>query len=320
MTETEDLFESVYAEASKVLIGNRDIVEGMTVALLTNGHVLLEGIPGVAKTTIATVFARTLGLDYTRIQMTPDLLPADIVGTSVYREATGEFAVRRGPIFSNIVLADEINRATAQTQSALLEAMQERRVTIDGETIPLPQPFILLATQNPLETQGTFALPAAQRDRFQLKLNVGIPDSDTGVQILERFDKSPDLDAEDVEQVVSLGSLEAAKDEVKAVYVDRKVKEFIQAIADASWNDGRLDNGASPRATLHMLYTSKAYAALEGREYVIPADVIEFGVPVLRHRLELSPDAKLDGFSIEEVVRDMIGEIDLPDVEPPSES
>jgi len=316
MTESEAVFDGLYGEASRVLVGHRDVVEGMTIALLADGHVLLEGVPGVAKTTIANLFARTLGLEFTRIQMTPDLLPADIVGTSVYRQETGEFDIRRGPVFSNIVLADEINRATAQTQSAMLEAMQERHVTIEGETLPLPDPFILIATQNPLDTQGTFELPVAQRDRFQLKLDVEVPGADTGMEILDRFDESPTLDVTDVERAVSMDSLQRAKEETRNVYVDPKVKRFIQTIIDETWADDRLEYGASPRASIQLLNTIKAYATLQGREYVIPGDVVKFGTPVLGHRLSPSPDARLEGLEARDVIALLLEELDPPEVTP----
>ena len=191
MTEPEAVHEAIEREAARVLIGNEDIVEGITIAALTGGHILLEGVPGVAKTTIANLFARSSGLEYHRIQMTPDILPADITGTHVYREQTGEFELQRGPVFANLVVADEINRATPKTQSALLEAMQEGTVTIEGETLRLPDPFMVIATQNPIEMEGVFTLPEAQRDRFQLKLLVDLPDRDDERELLDRFDTSP---------------------------------------------------------------------------------------------------------------------------------
>jgi MoxR-like ATPase len=205
MTDPASVAASIREEVGRVLIGNEDVVGRLTIALLTRGHVLLEGVPGVAKTTMANLMARSTGLAYNRIQMTPDVLPADVTGTNVYRETTGEFQVQKGPVFSNVVVADEINRATPKTQSALLEAMQERNVTIEGETYALPSPFFVIATQNPIEFEGTFTLPEAQRDRFQFKLTVDLPSRDNESAILDRFDSNPDLGADSVEQGVPYG-------------------------------------------------------------------------------------------------------------------
>jgi len=313
MTDPDDLYTTLEDEIATVLIGKTDLVEGVTIALLTRGHVLLEGVPGVAKTTIANLFARATGLEYRRIQMTPDVLPADITGTHVYRESTGEFDLQRGPIFSNIVVADEINRATPKTQSALLESMQERQVTIEGETLSLPEPFIVIATQNPIEMEGTFELPEAQRDRFQFKLTADIPERDDEHILLDRFDDRPTLGPESVEQVIEPRELIEARETAADVYIADVVKEYVLDIVAATRGNPDVEYGASPRASLAFLDGTKARAAIHGREYVIPDDVKALAKSILAHRLVMSTDASLSGISADGVVSDI-----LDSVEPPS--
>lgn len=313
MTDPDDLYTTLEDEIATVLIGKTDLVEGVTIALLTRGHVLLEGVPGVAKTTIANLFARATGLEYRRIQMTPDVLPADITGTHVYRESTGEFDLQRGPIFSNIVVADEINRATPKTQSALLESMQERQVTIEGETLSLPEPFIVIATQNPIEMEGTFELPEAQRDRFQFKLTADIPERDDEHILLDRFDDRPTLGPESVEQVIEPRELIEAREIAADVYIADVVKEYVLDIVAATRGNPDVEYGASPRASLAFLDGTKARAAIHGREYVIPDDVKALAKSILAHRLVMSTDASLSGISADGVVSDI-----LDSVEPPS--
>jgi MoxR-like ATPase len=313
MTDPDDLYTTLEDEIATVLIGKTDLVEGVTIALLTRGHVLLEGVPGVAKTTIANLFARATGLEYRRIQMTPDVLPADITGTHVYRESTGEFDLQRGPIFSNIVVADEINRATPKTQSALLESMQERQVTIEGETLSLPKPFIVIATQNPIEMEGTFELPEAQRDRFQFKLTADIPERDDEHILLDRFDDRPTLGPESVEQVIEPRELIEARETAADVYIADVVKEYVLDIVAATRGNPDVEYGASPRASLAFLDGTKARAAIHGREYVIPDDVKALAKSILAHRLVMSTDASLSGISADGVVSDI-----LDSVEPPS--
>ena len=227
MTEPSTIYEALQEEMRTVLIGNETIVEQFTVALLAKGHVLLEGVPGVAKTTMANLFARASGLEYGRIQMTPDVLPADVTGTHVYQERAGEFSLHRGPIFANVVVADEINRASPKTQSALLEAMQERQVTIESETLSLPEPFMVIATQNPIEMEGTFELPEAQRDRFLFKLTVELPDREEEEDLLARFNTTPDLGPDAIEQVVDPSQILEAREIVTNVHVDERVRGYI---------------------------------------------------------------------------------------------
>jgi MoxR-like ATPase len=312
MTDPAGLYETIAAEIGTVLIGKEEIVERLTIALLTGGHVLLEGVPGVAKTTGANLFARASGLEYNRIQMTPDTLPADITGTHVYQEQTGEFTLRKGPVFANVVVADEINRATPKTQSALLEAMEERRVTIEGDTQSLPTPFMVIATQNPIEYEGTFALAEAQRDRFQFKLLAGLPSRSEERELLNRFDENPDLDSGDVSKVVTREDLFSAREIVKDVYVDPEVKEYVLDLVGATRDHSDIEHGGSPRVSLAFLNAGKARAAIKGREYVIPDDVKSLAAPILVHRLVLSTDAELSDVSTEDVVADITESVEPP--------
>ena len=312
MTDPADFYAAIRDEASTVLIGNDETVELLTIALLTNGHVLLEGVPGIAKTTIANLFARLTGLEYNRIQMTPDILPPDITGTQVYRESVGDFQLQRGPVFANIVVADEINRATPKTQSALLEAMEERRVTIGGETLPLPSPFMVVATQNPIEMEGTYELPEAQRDRFQFKLTVDIPDKAAELELVDRFDERPNLGPEDAEQVVTPDNILAAREAVAAVNIDDKVKEYVVDVVRATRDSEYVEFGGSPRATLAFLDAGKARAAIHGRDYVIPDDIKALATPVLAHRPVLNSDAHLSDVDPEDVVQEALATVSPP--------
>jgi MoxR-like ATPase len=313
MGDPAELFDGIRTEAGQVLVGNREILEGLTIALFTRGHVLLEGVPGVAKTTIATLFARTLGFDYRRVQMTPDLLPADITGTRIYRAETGEFDLQKGPIFSNLVVVDEINRATPKTQSALLEAMQEGQVTIEGETHDLPEPFMIVATQNPIEMEGTFGLPEAQRDRFLAKLRVGIPDRSLETELLDAFDDEPDQDSGDVEPIVDGDGILAAQRAVDGVFLNAEVRDYILDIVEGTRASADVAYGASPRAAIALLQASKARAAIRGRSYVIPDDPKALAEPVLAHRLVLSTDAELSDVAPRAVIRDVLAAVTPPD-------
>jgi len=313
MSSPEALYETLREAVGDVVVGNEAVLEGLTISLLTDGHLLLEGVPGVAKTTIANAFARASGLTYSRIQMTPDMVPADVVGTNVYQQATGEFQLKKGPVFANLVVADEINRATPKTQSALLEAMEESTVTIDGETLSLPAPFMVIATQNPIEMEGVFELPEAQRDRFQLKYTVEIPDRAGERTVLDRFDTAPDLGPEAIEQVIEPEALQRASDAVTDVYVADPVKEYILDLVAATRASPMLQHGGSPRATLAFLSAGKARAAIQGRGYVIPDDVKSLATPVLNHRVIRTTDAELADESVSEIIDGV-----LSDVTPPS--
>ena len=313
MSSPEALYETLQDAVGEVLVGNEDVIEGLTIALLTDGHLLLEGVPGVAKTTIANAFARASGLSYTRIQMTPDMVPADVVGTTIYQQETGEFQLKKGPVFSNVVVADEINRTTPKTQSALLEAMEEGTVTIDGDTLTLPEPFMVVATQNPIEMEGVFELPEAQRDRFQFKYTVEIPDRTDEREVLERFDAAPELGPATVEQVVDPETLQTATEAVADVYVADPVKSYILDLVEATRTAPALQHGGSPRATLAFLRAGKARAAIRGRSYVIPDDIKALAVPILEHRVIRTTDAELANQSVSDILADL-----LSDVAPPS--
>jgi len=310
--DVESMYHDILAETSEVLIGNERAIEHLTIGLLTRGHILLEGVPGVAKTTLANLFARVTGLEYSRIQMTPDILPADITGTQVYRENIGEFELQRGPVFANVVVADEINRATPKTQSALLEAMQEQRVTIGDQSLELPSPFIVIATQNPIEMEGTFELPEAQQDRFQFKLTIDLLERGDERALVDRFDDDPGLGPGNAEQVVDVADILAARRTVRDVYVSAPVKEYILDLVDATRTHPDIEHGTSPRATLTFLDAAKGRAALNGREYVIPDDVKLLAPSVLVHRLVLSTDADLSDVSREAVIADVLEQIEPP--------
>ena len=290
------LYDRVQDAVDEVVIGNDGVIEGLTIALLTRGHVLLEGVPGVAKTTVANAFSRALGMEYTRIQMTPDLLPTDITGTHVYREATGQFELRKGPLFGNVVLADEINRATPKTQSALLEAMEERQVTIEGETL-------------------AFELPAAQRDRFALKYVVELPDRDTEAAILQRFDAEPELGPDAVEAVVTAADVLATRRTVSEVHVAEPIVEYILDIVRETRATDRIEHGGSPRASLVFLTAAKARAAIRGRGYVLPDDIKALAKPVLSHRIVRHTDARMANQPTATILEDLVGSLPVPDSE-----
>jgi MoxR-like ATPase len=312
MSSPAAVYEAIREATSDVVVGNEAVLEGLTIALLTDGHVLLEGVPGVAKTTIANAFSRAIGLSYSRIQMTPDMVPADISGTNVYQQGTGEFTLRKGPIFANLVVADEINRATPKTQSALLEAMEESTVTIEGETLALPEPFMVVATQNPIEMEGVFELPEAQRDRFQLKYTVEVPNRADERTVLDRFDETPALGADDVSQAVETSEIQAASEAVTDVFVADPVKEYILDIVAETRNSSALRYGGSPRATLAFLAGGKARAAIRGRSYVIPDDIKALAEPVLVHRVIRTTDAELSDRTVTEIIQAEVDSVSPP--------
>ncbi|ASJ15367.1 AAA family ATPase [Thermococcus radiotolerans] len=296
-------------EVGKAVVGKEDVIELLTIALLSEGHVLIEGIPGVAKTTIAKAFSRAIGLSFSRIQLTPDLLPADIIGVFYYDQKTGEWTTKKGPIFANVVLADEVNRAQPKTQSALLEAMQEMQVTIEGTTFPLPRPFLVIATMNPLEHEGVYVLPEAQLDRFMLKIEIGFPSKDEEMALLRRKSLG---DFSDVEPIVTHEELVGLISEVKKVEASDEILEYIYSIISATRSDERLLFGASPRAGEHLLYAAKSSAFLDGRSYIIPDDVKKVALPVLTHRLVLKVEYELEGVKVRDVVEDILRETEVP--------
>ena len=308
---------SVLAETGKVIVGQDDMMEGLLLGLITGGHILLEGVPGLAKTLAVSTLARTVDADFKRIQFTPDLLPADITGTTIYNRETGEFTVKRGPVFANIILADEINRAPAKVQSALLESMQERQVTIGGETFPMADPFLVLATQNPIEQEGTYPLPEAQVDRFLLKLEIGYPTKDEERVILDRM---AGREVPDVAKVLDRQMIAELRAAVAAVFIDEKIKTYILDIVFASRDPeaAGLDLapliawGASPRATLALAQLSRARALLKGRAFVSPEDIKAVGHDVLRHRILVTYEAEAENLRSDDIVTALLDNIEVP--------
>ncbi|MEM1509281.1 MAG: MoxR family ATPase [Thermofilaceae archaeon] len=306
-----EVCEQVLGELEKVIVGKRDVLTKLLVAFLARGHVLIEDFPGLAKTLMAKSLAQTLGLRFKRVQFTPDLLPADITGTYVYNQKTGEFELRKGPVYTNILLADEINRAPPKTQSALLEAMQERQVTLDGMTHPLEEPFIVIATQNPIEYEGVYPLPEAQLDRFALKVRVGYPSEEEELEILARR-VARKSDTVKIEPIVSAAQVIEMQNAVESVHVDESVAQYIVAIARATRSHPRVEVGVSPRGAEILMKLARARAALGGRDFVIPDDVKELAVEALAHRIVLKSEHWIRGANPENVIRDVVSAIPVP--------
>jgi MoxR-like ATPase len=311
VTNVSKIGKQVIAEVERAVVGKRTLLEMMMSALLAGGHILLEDYPGLGKTLVARSFAKALGLQFKRIQFTPDLLPGDITGGYIFNRAKNKFELRKGPIFANILLADEINRSSPKTQSALLEAMQEGQVTLEGETLPLPEPFLVLATQNPIEYEGTFPLPEAQLDRFMLKLKVGYPTLEEEKMILRRRrERGQDEVALSVvatkKQLLDLRAL------VETVHVDADLEGYIAALIHATRKDRRVAVGASPRGSLAFLKMARANAALDGREYVTPDDIKRYAVPILAHRIILQPEFWMANSVTDEVIRDAMEKTPVP--------
>jgi MoxR-like ATPase len=308
-------YEALASEASKALVGQEQVFRQMVVALLVRGHVLLEGVPGTAKTLAAKTLAHLVRSDFKRVQFTPDLMPSDIVGTQVFDVNTGKFYLKRGPIFTNVVLADEINRAPAKTQSALLEAMEERQVTIEGERFELTEPFIVLATQNPVEYEGTYPLPEAQLDRFLFKVVVDYPPPESEIKLLQRYHAGFDahrLTEAGLEPVLGPVELAELQTEINRITVEEGIVSYITAISNASRRTPDLALGASPRASIAMLLASKAWAALEGRSYVTPDDVKALVLPIFRHRIILKPEAEIEGLNADNVMKRILANVEVP--------
>jgi len=314
IAEVYALTSRVIREIERAIVGKRLLLEKIMAAVLSGGHVLLEDYPGLAKTLIANSFATALGLQFKRIQFTPDLLPGDITGGYVYDRAQNTFALRKGPLFANIILADEINRASPKTQSALLEAMQEYQVTLEGETMRLPQPFIVIATQNPIEYEGTFPLPEAQLDRFIMKLGVGYPTPEEEQEILRRR-RERRRDEFELQQVTDAQELLKMRQAVEEVHVDPDIETYIVALTNQTRRTHQIAVGASPRGSLALLKLPRAWAAMQGRDYVLPDDVKLFVEPVLVHRLILEPDLWMKRHAAEEVIASIVQMVPVPVIE-----
>jgi MoxR-like ATPase len=312
----QDLLEAVTkikAELHKVIIGQDDFIELLIIALLADGHVLIEGVPGVAKTITAKLLAKTISSHFSRIQFTPDLMPSDILGTSVLNMKTSNFEFKKGPIFSNLILIDEVNRAPAKTQAALFEVMEERQVTIDGNTYNMPPPFMTLATQNPIEQEGTYALPEAQLDRFLFKINVGYPSKDEEIAILNSQNKHKNSKPEDlIETVLTETNLLKYRGQIFDVIIDEKLVAYIADLVTTTRSHPQLYLGGSPRASIAILQASKACAAISGRDFIIPEDIQKVMYPVLRHRVILTPENEMEGLTADHVIKMIVESIQVP--------
>jgi MoxR-like ATPase len=302
--------ERVITNLEKVIVGKRDALELIVVGLLCQGHILIEDVPGVGKTMMARSLARSLACTFSRIQFTPDMLPSDVTGVSIYNQQKREFEFRAGPIIGQIILADEINRATPKTQAALLEAMEEHQVTVDGVTHILPRPFMVLATQNPIEYEGTFPLPEAQLDRFLLRIRIGYPDLSDEIKILDEQQFKHPIDA--LKAVVKAKEVLDAADTIKSVYLSQAIKRYITELTRRTRQTGDIYLGASPRGTLSLSRACQAYAALQGRDHVLPDDVKDLSIPVLAHRIIVGPEARLRELGADRIIQDIIHNIPAP--------
>ncbi|WP_278553538.1 AAA family ATPase [Elizabethkingia bruuniana] len=313
MTALKNGLDKVKAEINKVIVGQDSMIEHLLVALLSNGHVLIEGVPGVAKTITAKLLAKTIAVDFSRIQFTPDLMPSDILGTAVFNAKTTEFEFKKGPIFSNFILIDEINRSPAKTQAALFEVMEERQITMDGRKYIMEEPFLVIATQNPIEQEGTYRLPEAQLDRFLFKVNVGYPTPEQEVQIIKnQHQLKVDDKTEQVQAVLTAEELKTYQTLIKDIIVEENLLEYIARIVVNTRENPFLYLGASPRASLALLTASKGFAAINGRDFVTPDDIKEAAVAVLRHRVIVTPEREMEGLGVEEVIKQILESIEIP--------
>ncbi|MFO8000275.1 MAG: MoxR family ATPase [Marinilabilia sp.] len=300
-------------EIGKVIVGQEKVLDLLLTAFLANGHVLLEGVPGIAKTMIAKLLSKCVNTGFSRIQFTPDLMPSDVLGTMVFHSERSEFEFNKGPVFSNIVLIDEVNRAPAKTQAALFEVMEERQVTVDGVSWPMQKPFLVLATQNPVEHEGTYRLPEAQLDRFLFKIKIDYPSLDQEISILQNAqERGIKMETDQVSSVISAEDVIDFQELVTKVTVEPEIFSYIARIVDKTRNSSSLFLGASPRASLAVLRSAKAFAALEGRDFVTPEDVKEMMVPVLNHRVMLTPEKEMEGLQPESVIRRIVDSVDVP--------
>ena len=309
----QEAVQKIKAELGKVIVGQHDMLEMLIISILTDGHSLIEGVPGVAKTLTAKLLAKTLAVDFSRIQFTPDLMPSDILGTSIFNVKTNEFEFKQGPVFSNIVLIDEINRAPAKTQAALFEIMEERQVTMDGTEYKMQPPFLVFATQNPVEQEGTYALPEAQLDRFLFKINVPYPTLEEEIHILENEHHRKDAFVLDsVTQVLNAKQIAEYQHTIKQIIIESNLLKYIAAIVDNTRTNANLFLGASPRASLAIMNASKALAAINGRDFVTPDDIKKIAPSILRHRIMLTPEREMEGITADKVVQQIIETIEIP--------
>ena len=313
LEDLKNAVDAIKAELRKVIVGQDQFIELLIVALLADGHVLIEGVPGIAKTVTAKLFAKVLKTDFSRIQFTPDLMPSDVLGTSILNMKSSEFEFKKGPIFSNIVLIDEINRAPAKTQAALFETMEERQATIDGMTYKFSDPFMVLATQNPIEQEGTYALPEAQLDRFIFKIKVDYPSLEEEVKIIaSHHQRKGEAPQTSINAILDIASLADYKSKTQSVIVEQKIIQYIAEIVSKTRNHPHLYLGGSPRASISILNTSKAFAAINGRDFVIPEDIKKSLNPVLNHRIILTPEREMEGMTTENVIEMIVQSVEVP--------
>jgi len=313
MTKLSQAVEQIKATLGKIIVGQHDSIDLLIAGILADGHILIEGVPGVAKTLTAKLIAKAIDAQYSRIQFTPDLMPSDILGTSVFNPKSTEFEFKQGPIFGNIILIDEINRAPAKTQSALFEVMEERQLTIDGRSYKMQEPFTVLATQNPVEQEGTYRLPEAQLDRFLFKIEIKYPTLEEEIAIITQQHSQKTTDQlSHVEPVLSAADIIALRQQVKSLHVEDKLLEFTAKIVHDTRNHKSLYLGGSPRASLAIINAAKALAAIKGRDFVTPEDIIHVAAPVLRHRIMLTPDREMEGVSPDDVIAQIIQKLEIP--------
>jgi MoxR-like ATPase len=313
LSEIKSAVEKLKKSVGQIIVGQQQMLELLIAGLLADGHVLIEGVPGVAKTLIAKLLAKSIDADFSRIQFTPDLMPSDVLGTSVFHPQKASFEFKKGPIFGNIILIDEINRAPAKTQAALFEAMEERQITFDGNTYTLSAPFMVMATQNPIEQEGTYRLPEAQLDRFLFKIEVGYPTKEEETQILKTLHKgNRTTEIENIESVLTIDQILAARKIIREIHVEDKLLDFVASIVHETRNNKSIYLGASPRASLAIIASAKAIAAINGRDFVTPDDIVFVSIPVLRHRIMLTPDREMEGITTDEVIKQIIHKIEVP--------
>jgi MoxR-like ATPase len=313
LTELKESVDKVRTEVKKIIVGQDKIIDMMIAAVLADGHILIEGVPGIAKTLLAKIIARTISADFSRIQFTPDLMPSDILGTSVFNVKTSEFEFNRGPLFSNIILIDEINRAPAKTQAALFEAMEERQVTVDGTTYKMDIPFAIIATQNPIEHEGTYKLPEAQLDRFIFKVEMDYPQPEEEIKILLDLHNRKNInDLNLITPVFTKENLRQFREKVRMTHLDEKVANYITQIVTRTRNNSDLYLGGSPRASISIMIGAKAFAAINGRDFVTPDDIKMVVTPALRHRILLTPEKEMEGKSPDDIIRSILEKVEVP--------
>jgi len=305
--------QAVKNEISKYIIGQQQLIDLLLIALLADGHVLIEGVPGVAKTLTSKLLAKTIDAEFKRIQFTPDLMPSDIIGTSIFNAKTADFEFKKGPLFANIVLTDEINRSPAKTQAALFEAMEERQITVDGKTYPLDPPFMVLATQNPIEQEGTYRLPEAQLDRFLFKIHVGYPSlEDEGIMLMNFHTNSHIIDVNKVTKVLNKASINELKKLTTKIVIEENLIKYVTQIVQATRKNSGLFLGASPRASIAILNSAKANACIQNRDFVTPDDIKFVAFPVLRHRIMLTPEKEMEGVGVDTIIQQIIDKVEVP--------